>query len=278
MLPRSWVIRRARDRALQPLCPLGENVLDATEGTFSPVVTRVETRAGEPAYQIDHLVECREIIRREVSGRQKGKPHAADHDWAALVNAALKQAPVAVAEDAQVEERARKEKAAALEQIFRSRLSVLIGAAGTGKTTLLGILCSLDEVAKRGILLLAPTGKARVRLEEQTRQRGAGRTLAQFLNRYTRYDGETGAYFPNRKAPRCGDYRTVVVDESSMLTEDQLAALFDACTNVERYISVGDPRQLPPIGPGRPFVDIVNLLAPKNVETLFAKCATVTLN
>jgi hypothetical protein len=274
VLPRSWIIRRARDRALQPPCPLGENVLEATEATFSPVVARVATRSNEPAYQIDRLVDCQEIIRREVAGRQKGKPHATHHDWRALVDNGLGQAPLEGSEQQALEERARKEKAAALEQIFRSRLSVLIGPAGTGKTTLLGVLCGLADVANRGILLLAPTGKARVRLEEQTGQRGAGQTLAQFLNGYKRYDGETGAYFPNRSAPRCGDYRTVIVDESSMLTEGQLAALFDACTNVERYVLVGDPRQLPPIGPGRPFVDIVSHLAPESVETLFPRCAS----
>ena len=150
---------------------------------------------------------------------------------------------------------------------------MLVGAAGTGKTTLLKMLCDLPEVAKKGLLLLAPTGKARVRLEEQTGQRGAGRTLAQFLIGWQRYDGETGAYLPARSAPRCGDFRTVIVDECSMLTEEQLAALFDACTNVERYVLVGDPRQLPPIGAGRPFVDIVNTLAPENVEARVPRCA-----
>ncbi len=159
-----------------------------------------------------------------------------------------------------------------MEQLFRSRLSVLIGPAGTGKTTLLRMLCSLEEVAAKGILLLAPTGKARVRLEEQSGLRGSGQTLAQFLIRHQRYDGDTGAYFPNRKAPRCGDYRTVVVDECSMLTEEQLAALIDSLTNVERLVLVGDPRQLPPIGAGRPFVDIVNELAPADVETAFPRC------
>ena len=99
------------------------------------------------------------------------------------------------------------------------------------------------------------------------------RSIAQFLNGYRRYDGETGAYFPDRAAPRCGDFRTVIVDECSMLTEEQLAALFDACTNVERYVLVGDPRQLPPIGAGRPLVDIVNELAPENAETQFPRCA-----
>ena len=273
VLPQSWVIRRARDRALQPPCPLGENVLSATEPVFAPIITRVTTGDGEAAYQIDRLSECRDIIRREVRGRQKGKPHTTEYEWRALVNAGLGQQVPKAREERELEERAREEKAAALEQLFRSRLSVLIGPAGTGKTTLLKMLCSLPEVANKGVLLLAPTGKARVRLEEQTAQRGSGRTLAQFLNGFRRYNGETGAYFPNRSAPRSGDYRTVVVDECSMLTEEQLAALFDACTNVERYILVGDPRQLPPIGAGRPFVDIVNALAPDNVEATFPRCA-----
>ena len=272
VLPRGWVIRRARERALQPPCPLGENVLDASEDSFAPVVARVATRAGEAAYQIDRLVECREIIRREVRGRRKGKPHTAAHDWRALVDQGIGAVPTSDAEEKGLEERARTEKAAALEQLFRSRLSVLIGPAGTGKTTLLGMLCALPDVGAKGILLLAPTGKARVRLEEQTGQRGAGRTLAQFLNGYRRYDGETGTYFPDRSAPRCGDFRTVIVDESSMLTEDQLAALFDACTNVERFVLVGDPRQLPPIGAGRPFVDIVNELSPAGIEAVFPRC------
>lgn len=273
VLPQSWVIRRARDRALQPPCPLGENVLDASESMFNPVVERVVTGTGETAYQADRMVKCREIIRREVLGRKKGKPHTTTHAWRELVDQGLGRESPRDGDERMVEERARTEKALALEQLFRSRLSVLVGAAGTGKTTLLKMLCSLPDVAKNGILLLAPTGKARVRLEEQTQQRGAGRTLAQFLNGYKRYDGATGAYFSNLSAPRCGQYRTVVVDECSMLTEDQLAALFDACTNVERYVLVGDPHQLPPIGAGRPFVDVVNELAPENLEALFPRCA-----
>lgn len=272
LLPRSWVIRRARDRALQPPCPLGEGVLNATEESFGSVIARAATRGGEAAYQVDRLVECREIIRREINGRRKGKPHATSHDWRALVDGGLGQPLPEDSAERELEGRARLEKAAALEQLFRSRLSVLIGPAGTGKTTLLRMLCSLPEVATKGLLLLAPTGKARVRLEERTGLRGSGRTLAQFLNRHQRYDGNTGSYFPKQGAPRCGDYRTVVVDECSMLTEEQLAGLIDSLTNVERLVLVGDPRQLPPIGAGRPFVDIVKALEPVNVESAFPRC------
>ena len=225
LLPRSWLIRRARERALQPPCPLGENVLAACEDTFAPLVLTAKTKTGEPAYQVDRLAHCREIIRREVGAARRDEPHQSVQDWRQLVDDGLGLMPPRMDDGADLEERARTEKAVALEQVFRSRLSVLIGSAGTGKTTLLRMLCALPEVRGRGILLLAPTGKARVRLEEQTGQRGAGKTLAQFLNRLKRYDGQTNAYFPSAKAPKCGDYRTVIVDECSMLTEDQLAAL-----------------------------------------------------
>ena len=272
LLPRNWIIRRARERALQPPCPLGENVLDAHEESFAAVVARAVTRAGEAAYQVDQLAECRTIIRREVLRRQRGRAHTADLDWRGRVDAGINEPLPEDLEEREQEERARREKAEALEQLFRSRLCVLIGQAGTGKTTLLRMLCSLPGVVEKGLVLLAPTGKARVRLEEQTGRRGAGQTLAQFLIRQQRYDGKTGAYFPKPSAPRCRDYRTVIVDECSMLTEQQLAALTDSLSNVERLVLVGDPRQLPPIGAGRPFVDIVRELEPENVATLFPRC------
>ena len=67
----------------------------------------------------------------------------------------------------------------------------------------------------------------------------------------------------HRDVERYSSCKTVIIDESSMLTEDQLAALFDALSGVDRIILVGDPSQLPPIGAGRPFVDIVKLLTPE---------------
>ena len=111
LLPRSWVIRRARERALPPPCPLGENVLDACEESFAPVVERAATRAGEPAYQVDRLIECRTIIRSEVLGRKKGRPHAADLDWRGRVDAGLDEPLPRDPEERELEERARLEKA-----------------------------------------------------------------------------------------------------------------------------------------------------------------------
>ena len=162
--PQSWVIRRARERALQPPCPLGEGVLEATQADFAPVVAVVPTGSGEPGYQIDHLATCREIIRKEVTGRRKGKLHAAQHPWRSLVDRGLGKAIKNGKEEEALEERARVEKSAALEQRFRSRLSLLIGPAGTDKTTLLQILCDLPECTSTVLLLLPTPRQARGRL------------------------------------------------------------------------------------------------------------------
>ncbi len=163
----------------------------------------------------------------------------------------------------EVEARAQAEKAKALSILYESRFSVLTGRAGTGKTSVLKVfLKGLEEMeGRRPILLLAPTGKARVRMMERTkRDDGTVRdalTIHQFLMRNKwinpenfalRYEGGD-----EKGAP------TVIIDEASMIPMDLLGVLFRALdlNQVSRLILVGDPNQLPPIGPGRPFVDII---------------------
>jgi hypothetical protein len=75
----------------------------------------------------------------------------------------------------------------------------------------------------------------------------------------TRFDADTGRYYANAEAPKI-EATTCIVDESSMLTEDMLAAIVDAIPANCRVIFVGDPYQLPPIGAGCPFVDIIEHL------------------
>jgi hypothetical protein len=116
-------------------------------------------------------------------------------------------------------------------------------------------------------------------MEDIARRAGAvnfhAMTLAQFLSKSDppRYHGATQRYRltgqPGEKAAR-----TVIVDECSMLTEEMMAALLEALSGVHRLIFVGDPRQLPPIGAGRPFADIVAQLVPEDLETRFPRVAT----
>ena len=64
---------------------------------------------------------------------------------------------------------------------------------------------------------------------------------------------------------------TVIIDEASMLTEEMLGALIDSLKGHKRLILIGDPYQLPPIGSGRPFADIVDSVAPENLDSIFPK-------
>ena len=87
-------------------------------------------------------------------------------------------------------------------------------------------------------------------------------TVAQFLFQRKRYDGlrqrvlfEGDEKYEKRR-------NAVVIDECSMLTMDDLLATLLALdlAHVQRVILVGDPNQLPPIGIGRPFADLVAYL------------------
>jgi len=155
------------------------------------------------------------------------------------------------------ETRAIKEKTDALDILYKKRISVLMGSAGTGKTTALKIfLDNIESIeGKQGYYLLAPTGKARVRLSSTTRKKAY--TIHQLLFKLN-WLAKNQFYL---KANGGGETsaRTIIIDESSMVPLDLLGTLFKALKMnlVSRLILVGDPNQLPPIGPGRPFVDIV---------------------
>ncbi|WP_409328931.1 AAA family ATPase [Trujillonella humicola] len=267
--PQDHVVLEISDAALQPACPLGDDVMSVIVPDLAPEVV-VATMADEkPALQLSRLTEIRKAIAKTVTRRRRAKPLPVSADWRAVIDARF----TAPATDPE-EELARREKAAALEVLATSRISVLIGAAGTGKTTLLRALCSLDAVKDGGVSLLAPTGKARVRMHEAIGQEVESRalTIAQFLLRSERYDPETSRY---RRSDRDRDNtaRTIIVDECSMLTEDAIDALLDALEGYDRLILVGDHRQLPPIGTGRPFVDIVNYLREEAGQLAFPRVA-----
>lgn len=276
LLPADWLIQRVRNRPMKPECPLDADTISMLGDSRGGAIEPIALEDGALAYQLADYAEASRLIRRTVEKRRSGKRSVVLHEgkrpvWRALVDQAISGAPGGALSAA--DKSAREEKAAALQEICEARISVLIGGAGTGKSTLLKALCSIDSIRSGGILLLAPTGKARVRMEETSGMPGQGQTLAQFLLKYQRYDGESGRYFINQNAPRCQEYKTIAVDECSMLTEAQLAALLDAVRGVDRLVLVGDPQQLPPIGAGRPYVDIVQHLRPEQVEVQFPRVA-----
>jgi hypothetical protein len=268
LLPQTNVVLGIRGLALRPPCEVDGDLMDVAKDGFGDAIGVVEMASGAPALQLGRLAEMGAVIRSAVEKRIAGKRLVVEADWRKLLDAHLAETSTAQADE--LEASARAEKTAALKELAESRLSVLIGPAGTGKTTLLSVLCSHPKIEAGGILLLAPTGKARVRMEQSTRGlKLKGYTIAQFLSPH-RYDGSTGRYRLSERPTEAAAH-TVIVDEASMLTEEMLAALIQSLKSVHRLLLIGDPRQLPPIGAGRPFVDIVKRLAPEGASERFPR-------
>ena len=144
---------------------------------LAPVITRCSLAGGKSAFQLDRLGATREVISSIVLSRvRQGKRLKVSVEWRTELNTGFRDTP---APKGSPEDRGRREKAAALHELAAARFSVLIGAAGTGKITLLKFLCRAPAIKQGGILLLAPAGKARVRLQQATGVEA--RTLAQFL-------------------------------------------------------------------------------------------------
>ena len=136
----------------------------------------------------------------------------------------------------------------AIELALRSKLLVITGGPGTGKTTLVrGILAALAADGLR-TLLAAPTGRAARRLGEST-----GRE-ARTLHRLLEADPERGF---RRHGGRPLEADLVIVDEASMIDTQLLAALLEALPPTCALLLVGDVDQLPSIGPGQVLADLI---------------------
>lgn len=241
---------RLADLELTPRCDPTDAAFSIAAADFLPRLVERPLARGGRGWQLRRHAQITDLLRAQIADRLAAPALELTWDWAQRIDGVLPPAA-----DDEAEREARKEKAEALRLLVRGRISVLIGPAGSGKTSMLRALCADPHVQAGGVLLLAPTGKAAVQL-----RRGTGlptKNLAQFCGSHERWDYESGDYYLKPGAKRHSASKTVVIDEASMLTEAMLAATLDALDGVERLILCGDPRQLPPIGAGRPFVDLV---------------------
>lgn len=135
----------------------------------------------------------------------------------------------------------------------RSTVMLLTGGPGTGKTTTVnGILGLFDRLGIKTVLA-APTGRAANRMKELCGREAA--TIHRLLE--TQYDPESGnlCFMHDESEPLKAD--AVVVDETSMVDILLMAALLKALKPHCRLILVGDPDQLPSVGAGNLFSDLI---------------------
>ena len=146
-----------------------------------------------------------------------------------------------------------EEQTQAIREAATSGLLLITGGPGTGKTTILrGILELLGQNQLR-CLLAAPTGRAAKRLTEVTGEDAS--TIHRLLE--AGIDPATGKMFFARDGENPLKCDAVIVDEMSMVDVSLLYSLLQAIPTGKRLILVGDPDQLPPVGPGFPFGDML---------------------
>ena len=171
-------------------------------------------------------------------------------------------------------EEAADEQATICGGVFRRQLSVVTGSAGTWKDR--GHRGSdqggtLTEGEGASILVLAPTGKAADRAREVFGRSGLKSVEAITVHSFL---ASRGWLNKNLTFKRSGGKQiavgTVVLDEASMLDLELAAALFRAIDwpQVRRLVLVGDAGQLPPIGRGRVFADVLAWLASEQHDSL----------
>jgi exodeoxyribonuclease V alpha subunit len=138
----------------------------------------------------------------------------------------------------------------AVAQVLGAGVSLLTGGPGTGKSRTVAAVVRLLRAKGTEVALAAPTGRAAKRLEELTDH------PAVTGHRLLGAQGTSGGFARNEEWPLDAD--VVVVDEASMLDVELTAALLEACPDGTHLLLVGDPAQLPSIGPGHVLGDLID--------------------
>lgn len=239
----TFLPRRKLVEATSALLSVPGNLL---EDSLSALTRRGETEcesvAGQEAVYLPALREAETYIAQrilEMSRAELLPPEGLDK----LIGRIEKEQGIAYA----------PQQRAAVELAASRQVMLLTGGPGTGKTTCLRGVLALFEMMGLDTALAAPTGRAAKRLGELCGTDAS--TIHRLLE--TGFDPHTGklVFLKNSYDPLKAD--AVIVDETSMVDVPLMAALLDALRDDCRLVLVGDPDQLPSVGPGNLFADLI---------------------
>ncbi|MCP9860647.1 MULTISPECIES: ATP-dependent RecD-like DNA helicase [unclassified Cyanobium] len=217
-----------------------------------------DSLAGEPATFLAHLHRDERRIAESLQELAQGAP-----TWGAIdANTAITW----------VEQRLGLELAAsqkaAVEQALASKVLVITGGPGVGKTTLINAILQILAAKKLRIQLCAPTGRAAKRMAEATGLE------AKTIHRLLEFDPASYGFRRGTELPLECDL--LVVDETSMVDVPLMASLLAAIPLEAGLLLVGDVDQLPSVGPGQVLADLINssALAVARLTEVFRQAAS----
>lgn len=153
----------------------------------------------------------------------------------------------------------------AVMEAMNAKIFILTGGPGTGKTLTVSIIVECIKYIsqnkyhkKPNFRLVAPTGKAAERMTELTNEPASTIHRALSIN----YNG---------KSEEILDYDYLIVDEGSMIDQELMNILLSCVAENTRLIIVGDPNQLPSVGPGRVLEEMIrsNFVSCRELNTIF---------
>ncbi len=219
-----------------------DTVLQTTEQMVSDAELVRTTLAGICVVYLPELYEAEQFITERLLEGAK-TAYCAPKNLDKLIHSSAKESGIAYS----------KQQEQAIRAGATTGVLLLTGGPGTGKTTILkGLLQVLGQM-QLSYLLAAPTGRAAKRLTEVTGEDAS--TIHRLLE--STIDPATGdmVFLRNEANPLKTD--VIIVDEMSMVDVLLLDSLLRATPEDARLIFVGDPDQLPPVGPGFPFGDML---------------------